>query len=638
VAGVATFLAAALAAWALAPRLPGGDEPHYLVITQSLLLDRDLRIANNHDNRDYAAYFSGVLRPDKIQDGQDGEVYSIHAPGTSALVLPGFAWFGYRGAQATIILTAAVTGAWVWWIGWIATGDRRAAWFAWAAVVLSTTSLVQAVTIFPDGPGALATAVGAATALTLARTDRTVRTRHLVIVGALLAALPWLHTRFAILALTLGGLVAWRLRATDGRSLLARRLIAFLAIPALSAVGWFAYFYVIYGTFNPAAPYGRNPETSLAYIPGGMIGLLFDEQFGLLTYAPALAAAAAGLAWRSRDALSRTTIGLAAAAVVYFAVVGTYWMWWAGVPATPARFAAAALPLFAAPVALGWSRSGPALRAIWNLLLLVSSVLTLTVIAVERGALAWNHRGVPRALWLEWFASAADLARGWPSFFWRLTPGQVDSEIRFAAHVALWLAAFVVAGFLCVRGPVELADRPGRPMLRAAWWLAATVMAAVQCGWWLAPSGGVDAAASQVAMLGRVSAQAPIARIAPFAVRTATETVPAMRIRPSRSDSGIGNAHSWMPLRNVPSGRYTLSVATGRPIGGTIVVKVGRASTIPIALRPLSRQTAFLDLPNGAAFLTFEPDPTLAGTTIALELTPQTLLPGAERITSVRFW
>jgi hypothetical protein len=504
-------------------------------------------------------------------------------------------------------------------------------------VVLSTTSLVQAVTIFPDGPGGLATAVASALALTLARTDLTVRTRQLVLAGALLAALPWLHTRFAILALTLGGLVAWRLRQTDGRGVRARQLAAFFLIPALSAVGWFAYFYLIYGTFNPAAPYGRNPETSLAYVPGGIAGLLFDEQFGLLTHAPALAAAAAGLAWRNGDALSRTTVGLTVAAVVYFAGVGTYWMWWAGVPATPARFAAAALPLLAAPVAVGWSRSGPALRAIWNLLLLVSFALTITVIGVDRGALAWNHRGVPRALWLQWLESAADLARGWPSFFWRLTPGQVDSEIRFATHVALWVAAFAAAGFICVRGVGRVPDRPRWLMLRAAWWLAATVMAAVQGGWWLTPSGGVDASASQVAMLGRVGADVPIVRLAPFSVRVVTGVVPAMRIQPSRSDSGIGNSRSWMPLRNVPPGRYTLSVATGRPIGGTIAVMVGRATLTSIALRPLSRQTALLDLPDGAAVLTFEPDQALASTTIALELTPQTLVRAAERMTAVRF-
>lgn len=41
-------------AWGLAAVLPSGDEPHYLIITQSLLKDRDLQIENNHARGDYS--------------------------------------------------------------------------------------------------------------------------------------------------------------------------------------------------------------------------------------------------------------------------------------------------------------------------------------------------------------------------------------------------------------------------------------------------------------------------------------------------------------------------------------------------------------------------------------------------------
>ena len=41
------------------PSVPSGDEPHYLIITQSLLKDGDLRIENNHHSGDYRAYFRG---------------------------------------------------------------------------------------------------------------------------------------------------------------------------------------------------------------------------------------------------------------------------------------------------------------------------------------------------------------------------------------------------------------------------------------------------------------------------------------------------------------------------------------------------------------------------------------------------
>ena len=96
---LAFLLAAALymaAAWRIAPVLPDGDEPHYIVMTQSLLYDGDLKIENNHRRGDYRAYIGRDLKPDYLRRGLDDEIYSIHAPGLAAVVLPAFAIAGYR--------------------------------------------------------------------------------------------------------------------------------------------------------------------------------------------------------------------------------------------------------------------------------------------------------------------------------------------------------------------------------------------------------------------------------------------------------------------------------------------------------------------------------------------------------------
>ena len=109
-AAAATLVVSAAVAWNVSPRVPEGDEPHYLMIAQSLLADHDLRIENNHRQRDYAAFYHGDLAPDYLKRGRDGEIYSIHAPGLPVLVLPAFALFGYRGAEVWLLLLAAATG------------------------------------------------------------------------------------------------------------------------------------------------------------------------------------------------------------------------------------------------------------------------------------------------------------------------------------------------------------------------------------------------------------------------------------------------------------------------------------------------------------------------------------------------
>ena len=99
-AGVMAGAIFALSAWGAAPMIPGGDEPHYLIITQSLLLDRALTIENKHRRGDYRAYYGGELQPHVQRRGKDGRIYSIHAPGLPALVAPAFALGGYRARGA----------------------------------------------------------------------------------------------------------------------------------------------------------------------------------------------------------------------------------------------------------------------------------------------------------------------------------------------------------------------------------------------------------------------------------------------------------------------------------------------------------------------------------------------------------
>src|SRR3990170_8322035 len=119
----------AVAAWQVSPSVPGGDEPHYLIITQSLLEDGDLKIENNHRSGDYRSYFAGDLaKPDFRRRGRNGEIYSIHAPGLPAMIAPAFALAGYHGVVVFLVLLASLGSALSWRLAWLVTKRADAAW------------------------------------------------------------------------------------------------------------------------------------------------------------------------------------------------------------------------------------------------------------------------------------------------------------------------------------------------------------------------------------------------------------------------------------------------------------------------------------------------------------------------------
>ena len=223
----------------------GGDEPHYLMIAHSLLADGDLQIENNHEARHYQPFWSAVLPPHFLQRGLNQVMYSVHAPGLPALLVPFYAVAGQWGAMVFIVLLSSMVAVAVFRLAERLT-DRRVAWVTWVAVVLTIPFAPQSWLIFPEMPAALVMAWVAAWLFG----PLPARAGTWIWRGAVIGFLPWLHMKYSFLLV--GATVCLLIRIWP-RVVDAARLLAPMAVSGLL---WFGSFYAMYGTPNPTVVYG----------------------------------------------------------------------------------------------------------------------------------------------------------------------------------------------------------------------------------------------------------------------------------------------------------------------------------------------------------------------------------------------
>ena len=468
------FLATAAMAGVAANRLagtvlfPSGDEPHYLVMAQSLWRDGDLQIENNHTRGDYHEYYAPDLDPHYLTRGRNGQIYSIHPIGIAVLLSPIYALGGYTASVWALILmaSAATALAWRWTMSML--NAAGAATFAWAGIVLSAPFLLNTFTIYPEIGAALAVMI----ALTTTLRTHPARSGPLpwLAVGIAMAAIPWLSTKYAPMSAMLCLVVLNRLRGTATPLALLRQRNAWIVagLYAVSLLGWFAFFYLVWGSPSPTAPYGSLTQTEPRYFVRGGPGLFMDQEYGLLAFAPVYALAATGLwhMWRSGGELRRQAIEIVVIFAALLSTVGAFGIWWGG-SSSPSRPIASGLLLLMLPIAVAF-RAAPAgspRRAAQHLLLWVGAGIAATLVFAQQGLIINNARDGSSAL-LEYWAPRWAL--------WTLAPSFIaGSWLRAYADAAWWV--LVAAGASLVLAKVRTA-RAGASALVAFGTLTAALL------------------------------------------------------------------------------------------------------------------------------------------------------------------
>jgi len=349
-----------------------GDEPFYLITTQSLIEDRNLDLRRQYELHSYKSFFD---HPDGLwtqsSARENGELLSPHNPGLSIFIIPGFRFGGLIGVQIQMMVVASLTFSLAYILLVRITGRLWISWLATITVSATSTAFIYSTEIYPEFPAALLLIIS------LLIIQRASQSSTWQAIGLLLclSAMVWLGVKYAPLA----GLVAiWGFSRMNpsGRGI-------FLVSTILSA-SLFAWFHL--NTFGGLTPYSVN----LVYAGDGTIsilgdhfdftkrlyrplGLFVDQRFGIARWAPILLLVipAAPLLWKI-NALSRLilTLLIVQLFIATFVVI-TMMGWW-----FPGRTIVTVLPLMALPLTILFTHSPSWVRVVLGVLSAYSVLIT----------------------------------------------------------------------------------------------------------------------------------------------------------------------------------------------------------------------------------------------------------------------
>ena len=418
-AGVPLLVTSLLAAvWVPSGRVRlFGDEPHYVIIAESVARDGDFELRNNYALEERRPRHVGGVAPHALAIGH--RWVPLHGPGLGVLIVPGLAAAGVLGTRLTTCAVAALLpwALFVWLRGLL--GRRDALWLTLAAV-LSVPYVFGAVHLYPDP---VAAALAAPLLLLLAVPAGSPRRPAAWAAFWLVCGLlPLLMVKFLAPSLLLGlfALVcAWTGRTvSEERSAVLRAAPLFVVGPVVLA----AYHYATAG--NVLGPRDLNELTAGLNQAGmALIGLHLDQAQGIFLQQPLFLAGVPAL-----GVMAVRRPGLTVAwTVLYASLLGpniiqinVY-----GGASPSGRFAWPAAWLWMVPIglALSWHRErlAGALRPV------------LVGVCAYQAALA-----------LRWLPSPMALTN-------EFTPDLARRSSLFPVEMRAWLPSFYVPDFLSHR-------------------------------------------------------------------------------------------------------------------------------------------------------------------------------------------
>jgi hypothetical protein len=351
-----------------------GDEPFYLLTTQSILQDGNLDLTEQYERRSYESFFDhprGLWQQSVARE--NGVLFSPHNPGLSILLIPGFAAAGLLGAQVQLLVLAALTFTLTYLLVVRTTGEAIWSWLATGAVALSASAFIYSTEVYPEVPAALMLVIS----LLLVQGQSRAWGWRALALAVTLSLMVWFGVKYAPLA----GLVAlWAMWRMDqhGR--------AVLLAAGISSAAFFVWFHL--RTFGAITPYSvgvvYSGDTTLSVLgqhfdlaarAHRLLGLFIDQRFGIGRWAPIFLLLIPGLLllWRQSGLAWLVLVVILVQLLIAAFVAITMMGWW-----FPGRTLMTVFPLFVLPLTLllakmsWWGRACFGLLAVYTILVTVA--------------------------------------------------------------------------------------------------------------------------------------------------------------------------------------------------------------------------------------------------------------------------
>lgn len=279
-----------------------GDEPHYLLISHSLLIDGDFDLSNNYADKDYQKTMLADVQIRPHTAPGTGQKYSFHSPGTSIFLLPFYA-LGYifKGKLLVFFIRlgmsifGALLGLQIFLFCLQEWKKERLAFLIWFLYGFSSPVFFYALHVYPE-------IIIALLSLTVFRTLRfsaSLSRSKLMFIGFMLSLFIWFHAiKYVLLVIPLFLYSLW---VMTKKLKTGWNILYFFLFPSLLTALYFLFQHTLYGSFSLAAVSWRGamaPEESLEYLKTivtdipfrtrgeTLAGYFFDQRDGLLLYSP----------------------------------------------------------------------------------------------------------------------------------------------------------------------------------------------------------------------------------------------------------------------------------------------------------------------------------------------------------------